>query len=365
MSKQRLIIIGAGAIGACLAYELSADSRYQITVFDQAAGPATGATGAALGVLIGVLCQRTKGRFWQLRQRTLARYQSLIPELEAAIGQPIPGHEGLLKLVTDPTEREGWEQLQAIRRQQGYELELWDPSELRDRVPSIAAEQFALAVWSPYDRQINPTALTLALVKAAQQRGVEFCFNTPVQTLQRNGDRGLSVEGRPCDWLILSAGLGSTAIAQQLGLDLPMQPVLGQALRLRWPNNRLPQQVMTAEDIHLVPLTDRELWLGATVEMPPDQTAIAPQAEYLETLRSRAVQFWPDLQQAEVLQAWQGYRPRPLGRPAPVIECLTDWPNVIVATAHYRNGLLLAPVTAAIVQELLAAAVPPSTAAMI
>ncbi|ABB57707.1 NAD(P)/FAD-dependent oxidoreductase [Synechococcus elongatus] len=365
MTPERLIIIGAGAIGACLAYELSADPRYQITVIDQAAGPATGATGAALGVLIGVLCQRTKGRFWQLRQRTLARYQSLIPELEAAIGQPIPGHSGLLKLVMDPAERPGWEQLQAIRRQQGYDLELWDPSELHDRIPGVVADPFALAVWSPYDRQIDPTALTQALVTTAQQRGVEFCFNQPVQNLQRSGDREIVVNDRACDWLILSAGLGSTAIAQQLGLELPMQPVMGQALRMRWPNDRWPQQVITAEDIHLVPLGDREFWLGATVEIPPDQIAIAPQPEYLEMLRSRAEQFWPDLKQAEVLQAWQGYRPRPLGRPAPVIERLTDWPNVIVATAHYRNGLLLAPVTAAIVQELLATAVPPSSPAMI
>ena len=362
---QRLIIVGAGVVGACLAYELSANPHYQITVLDRAAAPATAATGAALGVLIGVLCQRHKGRFWRLRQQTLTRYQTLIPELEAATGQIIPQHLGLLKLIGDAAERETWQQLQAIRQQQGYDLRLWDQAELRDRMPMVNPEQFSFAVWSPCDRQIDPTALTQALVTAAQQRGVEFCFNTPVHELQLEQGRCRAVGDRPCDVLIISAGLGSSAIARQLGLELPMQPVLGQALRLQWPSDTaFPSQVMTAEDIHLVPLTNRQCWLGATLELPEGSEKEEAQPERLAELRSRATQFWPDLDRAELLQSWQGYRPRPLGRPAPVIEQLTDWPNVILATAHYRNGLLLAPVTAAIVRDLLAtvtdSAMPPA-----
>ena len=63
--------------------------------------------------------------------------------------------------------------------------------------------------------------------------------------------------------------------------------------------------------------------------------------------------LYPRLQEADVLRTWSGTRPRPQNRPAPVIEALADYNNVILATAHYRNGVLLAPATAERVRQLL------------
>lgn len=83
---SRVIIIGCGVIGATIAYELSQIPELKITVLDKEA-PAKASTGAALGVLMGIVSQKLKGRNWQLRENSIKRYETLIPELEAMTGQ--------------------------------------------------------------------------------------------------------------------------------------------------------------------------------------------------------------------------------------------------------------------------------------
>jgi glycine/D-amino acid oxidase-like deaminating enzyme len=78
------------------------------------------------------------------------------------------------------------------------------------------------------------------------------------------------------------------------------------------------------------------------------------EAKLLEEVRRQAIAFCPDLADGEILRSWSGKRPRPEGRPAPIIEALAGYNNVILATGHYRNGVLLAPATAVIVREMIA-----------
>jgi glycine oxidase len=100
--------------------------------------------------------------------------------------------------------------------------------------------------------------------------------------------------------------------------------------------------------------------VGATVEFPVG-TEVIPSAESFMELKKQtiynlqrsAIEFFPALATAEILDTWSGLRPRPVGRPAPVIEQLAGYKNVIVATGHYRNGVLLAPATARMVKQFL------------
>jgi glycine/D-amino acid oxidase-like deaminating enzyme len=364
----QVAIIGAGVVGAAIAYELSQVKGLEITLIDRDS-PASGSTGAALGVLMGAISQKTKGRAWQLRQRSLERYETLIPELETLTRKQIAfNRQGIVKLLFEGDCLDKWQQLQAIRRAQGWQLEIWERTDLRDRCPQIDNDKIIAAVYSPQDRQINPTMLTEALVAGAVQNGVKCQFGVKVQNASIKNDKTdlrycyqiQTTEGNlESDWLVVAAGLGSTPLTDALKQSVDIRPVLGQALKLKLDNNLGNpdfQPVITGNDIHLVPLGGGEYWLGATVEFPQEggQEVVA-QTQLLEELRQQAIAFCPAIAEAKIISTWSGKRPRPQGQPAPLIGLLPGYSNVLLATGHYRNGVLLAPTTAQEIIDILLA----------
>ncbi len=178
---MNVVIIGCGVVGAAIAYELSLVQGLKITVFDPQP-PAQASTGAALGVLVGVISQKIKGKAWKLRETSIQRYETLIPELFALTGRKIPfNRQGILSLcLEEENNLAAWENLLAIRHAQGWQLEMWDVAKLQRICPQIDNEKIIGAVYSPQDRQLDPTALTLALVEAAGSNGVTFKFGVTV-----------------------------------------------------------------------------------------------------------------------------------------------------------------------------------------
>ena len=356
----RIAVIGCGIVGAAIAYELSSISQLKVTVID-AETPASGSTGAALGLCMGVISQKTKGKSWKLRQTSLERYETLISELENINSEIIPfNRQGILMLRYDDEDRHKWEKLIVKRSQQNYRLEIWDLNKLRSKCPQIDNNKVIGAIYSPDDRQVHPQILTAALVKAASKQGVEFKFNTVVEKAIIRDDRAIGLEtasGRiDLDWLIVSAGLGSTPITADLARKIEIRPVLGQALRLKLERNLGNsdfQPAITFDDIHLVPLGNGEYWLGATLEFPPETGEIVARSELKTEMKRNAIANFPDLAAAETIASWSGSRPRPWGQPAPIIGKLPGYANVILATAHYRNGIFLAPGTALKIKELI------------
>lgn len=361
---SKIVIIGCGVVGAAIAYELSLIDGLELTVIDKS-NPASGSTGAALGVLMGAISHKKKGRGWRFRSTSLKRYPTLIPELEAIAGCKITvNHQGIFKLLFEGDNLDKWQQLQEFRASEGWRLEVGDRSFVRQYCPQIANESIIGAVYSPQDMQINPVELTQALVAAAKAKGVEFIFGVEVQDLKAQQANELAScqslitsNGQvEVEQLIISAGLGSTPLTQSLNQKIPIRPVLGQAMKLRL-NQALGnpdfQPVITGNDIHLVPLSHNEYWLGATVEFPTTTGGCLADAKLLESVMQEAIAFCPELQQATILETWSGKRPRPEGIPAPIIEPLAGYDNVLLATAHYRNGVLLAPATALEVAQMI------------
>ncbi len=363
---MRVTIVGCGIVGAAIAYELSQVPGLEIQVLDRQP-PAQAATGAALGVLMAVISKKTKGKNLKMRLSSLQRYNEWIPQL-AAIAGPIPyNRQGLLRLCFEGEDLTTWRRLAEIRQSQGLRLQILDRVQLAADYPHLSLEGVMGAVYSPDDRQVDPVALTLALVKAATQQGVQFQFNTEVigATASTPADRvealQTSAGSIATDWLILAAGLGSTPLTQALQRSVEIRPVLGQALRVRLKPS--PDQtdlqldlqpVISGNDVHLVPLGDGEYWIGATVEF--SEPPIAPVADptALEAVMEQAISFYPALRESEIVRSWSGLRPRPEGRPAPIIELLPGYRNVVLASGHYRNGVLLAPATAVAVREIIA-----------
>ena len=368
---SKIVIIGCGVVGAAIAYELSR-SGLDITVVDKST-PASGSTGAALGVLMGAISQKKKGRAWRFRSTSLKRYETLIPELEAKTGLGIPvNRQGILKLLFAGDDLEKWRELQEFRALEGWKLEIGDRAYVTRHCPHLVNDSIIGAVYSLQDRQIHPVKLTQALVAGAIANGVKFHFGVEVTDfITCNDDELLSCQylettaGKiEVEQLVISAGLGSTPLTQSLQQAIPIRPILGQAIKLKLDRplgNPAWQPVITGNDVHLVPLGNNEYWLGATVEFPNEvEESIADagllekvRQEAIRRLRDSAIAFCPELQQATILETWSGKRPRPEGIPAPIIEQLTGYSNVLLATAHYRNGVLLAPATALEVVKMI------------
>ncbi len=359
-----IAIIGSGIIGATIAYELSLIQGLKITLIDKKV-PASESTGAALGVLMGIISHKTKGRGWKLRQTSLERYATLIPELETLTRQRIPvNHQGILMLRFAEKSPERWEKLISIRQSQGYPLEIWNQEKLTKKCPQINNNKIIGAVYSPQDLQINPTVLTQALVKGASLNGVNCKFGVEVTNIISTNldDQDIrqccqikTTEGNlDIDQLIIAAGLGSTPLTATSSKPLDIRPVLGQALqvKLEQPLGTLDfQPVITGDDVHIVPLGNGEYWIGATVEFPNEIGEVISQPELLEEVQQKAISFCPALENAKVIKTWFGKRPRPQGEPAPIIRELPGYNNVLLATGHYRNGVLLAPATALAIRE--------------
>src|SRR4028118_262881 len=371
----RVAIIGCGIVGASIAFELSQIPELKVTVFDKQP-PAQGSTGAALGVLMGVISHKTKGRNWQLRETSLQRYETLIRELEAVTGRKIPfNKQGILMLCSEGEDLSKWEKLIATRDSQGWQLELWDRERVRDRCPHLYLnDKIIAAIYSPQDRQVDPTALTLALVDAAKLKGVNFEFGVEVQGITELDSQVSQIQLPSCitvnmscgtgilpvienfDRLIVCAGLGSAAVTASLNQLVDIRPVLGQALHLLTPDpvgNPDFSPVITCDDVHIVPLGNQEFWVGATLEFPENGGEIQANSDMLEQVMERAIALCPALAEAEIIRKWSGLRPRPDGARAPIIGTLPGDDRVLIASGHYRNGVLLAPATARSIREMI------------
>ncbi len=360
--RQQVVVVGCGVVGAAIAYELSQLPGYAVTVIEQHL-PAQASTGAALGVLMGAISQKFKGKNLRLRLASMGCYDHWIPQLEAITGRRVPfNRNGILRLCFEGEDLSVWQRLAQKRHEQGYHLEVCDRDWLATHYPYLNLEGVIGAIYSPGDRQVDPTALTLALIDGAQQHGATFQFHCAMQgVVAIAADSGqqchtvLTSTGElAVDWLILAAGLGSTALTTSLQQPVEIRPVLGQALRLQLSESLgIPTQepVITGNDVHIVPLGQAAYWIGATVEFD----GLTPTADpaLLEAVYHQAIARCPALQSGEIVQQWTGLRPRPEGRPAPIIERLPTYRNVILASGHYRNGVLLAPITAQRVRELL------------
>ncbi|MEC7652010.1 MAG: FAD-dependent oxidoreductase, partial [Cyanobacteriota bacterium] len=256
-------------------------------------------------------------------------------------------HPGLLQIAEDEQAAERMESLAAQRVDLG--LRMVTNAGLAAVWPTASHG----GLYSRHDGRIDPLLLQQALRQALAEQNVEL-NDTAVIRLERNDNhwRVHHADGNSSvhDLVVLCTALNSDVLLEPLGQARPMTPVLGQALSLElttgpptwshWPS------VLVDQGFNLIPTAPGRLLLGATVE-PGDRASKDP-LTLMRNLNERAPEW---LRSAKVVGHWSGLRARPVDRAAPLLEELE--PGLILASGHYRNGVLLTPGTA----EWVAAAV--------
>ena len=340
-------MIGAGAIGLGTAWHLAKqgqivsvyDPRLNQSVDREGSARDISGTSASLGVLMGHVFRRSSGRGWRLRRRSMELWPQWIESLQAH--QPdLKLHLGLLQIAEDEQAAERMNSLAAQRIDLG--LHMVTNVDLAAVWPT--ADHGGLH--SRHDGRIDPLLLQQALRKALTEQSVELNA-TAVVHLERNDNhwRVHHTDGDSSvhDCVVLSTALNSDVLLEPLGQARPMTPVLGQALSLElttgpttwsnWPS------VLVNQGFNLIPTAPGQLLLGATVE-PGDRASEDP-LTLMRNLNEQAPEW---LRSATVVGHWSGLRARPVDRPAPLLEVLE--PGLILASGHYRNGVLLTPGTA-------------------
>jgi glycine oxidase len=349
-------VLGAGAIGAAVAWRC-AQRGLTVTLVDP--NPERGAWHTAAGMLAPVTeLHYTETPLLRLNLDSLARYPRFAAEVEVESGLATGFTEcGAVCAAWDGADLAALRDLHAFAHGLGLAAELLTGRALRELEPALASG-LPGGLLATVDHQVDPRLLHAALLAAGARRGVRLVRGTGEVVVGRGRVRGVRVVGGDtvdAAQVVLAAGSWSAGVAGVPPEALPpVRPVKGQTLRLRLPGPPRLRHVLRGwvkgSPVYLVPRTDGGIVVGGSVEEAGfDQR---PRAGAVYELLRDAQSLVPELSEATLDEVSTGLRP---GSPdnAPLVG-RTGVDGLLVAAGHYRNGILLAPVTADGVAALVA-----------
>lgn len=346
-----VLIVGAGVIGCSIAHALSRAGAGRIVVVDRGT-PGGEASGAAAGLLVTASSRAPRGVLYELKRASAALFPSLVEELGEETGIDVDySRAGLIDLAFTAGEADRLVRLAARRREQGFSVDLLDRAAALGLEPALSPSLQSAALFHD-DRSIDPKRLVEALHAAARKRGVAFHLGTPVTAIVSAKQRVVAVEAgserfEPGE-LVIAAGTWSPEIGALLRKKVPVRPDRGEILVFR---SGVPlAHALSWNDGYLVPRAGGEILVGSTSARGEWEKVVTPSS--IDLLRRRAASMVPQLHDAPLARSWAGLRPLSTLR-RPIIGRMRGYENVVLATGHHRNGVLLAPITAKLVAEIL------------
>ena len=348
--RPDITVVGAGIIGCAVAYELGRRGA-DVRVIDRR-NVGCGATQASAGVLAPFIEADHPGPLRALGVRSLELYDEFVADVVADSGDDVPyERSGTLEVATDETALSRLERARQGLVSAGVDCRLLGRSEAREAEPHLGAAAWG-ALLVPSQGFVGAVALTAALCRAGVRHGVTFLTSRTARRVSV-GDGGIEIETTrgpvTSDAVVLAAGSWAGRVVVDGEAPLPIRPVRGQLLRLMWPGAPLAR-VIWSPRCYAVPWRDGSVLVGATVEEVgfDERATVAGVTTLLDAVRD----LLPAARDAGFDAVRVGLRP---GTPddLPALGWSRAVPNLVHATGHYRNGILLAPITARLVADLV------------
>jgi glycine oxidase len=345
MPAQDVIVIGGGIIGCAVARELARRGT-SVRLFE-ARTVGAGATQASAGILAPFIEGHDRGLLFELGLRSLGMYDDFVREVCDESGLSVEYRRcGTLEVATDAAAAA------RLRAMTGESLRWLDAAAARGQEAALASA-IEGALLAPEHGYVAVPMLMDALAWAALRHGVQIEAAHRVTSIRVDGDHASIGTDDGTSWtagtVVIAAGSWAGHLDVTDGAAAAVRPVRGQLLRLQWRGAPL-RHIVWGPDCYVVPWQDGTVLVGATVEDVgfDERTTAAGVRDLLDAV----CELLPEAWRATFLEARVGLRPAtPTG--LPFIGASERSPRLVYATGHYRNGVLLSPLTAQLIGDLI------------
>lgn len=346
-----VLVIGAGIVGSAAAWELAAAGA-RVRLVDMRR-PGAGATQASAGMLAPYVEGHGSEALTELGRRSLAAYDAFVARVAAELGRaPIYNRRGTLEVARDAAHAARLQTSARTLAEAGVEAEWLDRAALARTEPLVGPGALGGLLVRAHGF-VDARGMAAALAEAACARGASLHAPARVHRIARVPDGRVRVESDEGEWVadrvVLAAGSWSGRVAIEGASPAPVTPVRGQLLHLAWSDQPMAHIVWGA-DCYVVPWPQGDVLVGATVEHAGFDERTT--AGGVAALLAAALALVPRLADAAFIAARAGLRPASPDD-LPIVGRSSAIPGLVYATAHYRNGVLLAPLTAALVRGLV------------
>jgi glycine oxidase len=347
MKTFDVVIAGGGLIGGAIALEL-AQAGLRVGLFERGE-PGREASWASAGILSPAPESPGMIPMVPLGKASMNLYPGFVANVEEVSGQSVGFRPfGTMDALFSRDAPRDLSTLIALHHGLGLKAEPLRPEDAREIEPAISPDVEAAAL-RPEEASIDNRALTRAVLESARKSGAEIFPEHAVEAIRREGGRctGLRVRGEnfAAKWTVITAGCFSGNIA---GVEAyaPVRPAKGQMVSLRADEIKI-ERVLWSEKVYLVPRNDGRILAGATVEYVGFDKQVTAGA--VSKILSDAIELAPGLANARIEETWAGLRPDSPDH-LPILGP-TDLEGLLMATGHFRSGVLLTPITARMVRE--------------
>jgi glycine oxidase len=348
-SSCEVVVIGGGVIGLTIARALALRGVRDVCLIERAR-LGSEASFAAAGMVLPQVEAATKDDFFTLACRSRDLYASFAGALHDETGIDVElDTTGTLYLALNSTDQEEIEKVYTFQSRAGLSIELLSDYEARALEPSIS-ESITGALLFPQDIQVENRRLLNALANSVNNLGVNVLTGTNVDSLIIEGNRltGVQTSGGPitCSVAVVAAGTWSSFIKHT---SCSIEPVRGQMVCLE-AKPQLTRHVIFSRRGYIVPRRDGRLLAGSTSENAGFDKSVT--AGGINQILQNAHEILPMISNLPIVDTWAGLRPRaPDG--LPVLGPCVEIEGLFYATGHYRNGILLAPITGELISEAI------------
>ena len=351
-----VIVIGGGLIGCSIALRL-AQGKLRVCVLDRGE-PGAEASSAAAGMLAPQGETVEPDVFFKLCAASRDLYPNYIAEIEELSGQALGySRDGTLLVAIDEGEGHQLDRIYEAQSRHGLPIESQKTEEIHRRVAGLSPE-IRCGLFISGDHWVDNQRLCSALIVACRRAGVDIRTRHAVTKLNVRSGHVDSVEAitapgpggittLSAGQYILAAGCWSAPLAEPLGIELTIEPCRGQMIEFDAPAD-LPL-VVRAGHHYLVPRPGRRVLLGTTAEYVGFDKSVT--GEGMRSILEGALRIATFVKGLKFCRAWSGLRPDTADH-LPILGG-GEIPNLFFATGHFRNGILLAPITAQLISELL------------